>query len=221
MGYDNGVVFAEVETALQNEQDRARVRVRSAAATATPVSTASPNTTTSTTKYRQILSYGYLLRHRSGTPLRKRRVHFHSFMQDIHHPIHNLKQQDLRLRGLSFKVDTGYEHNLVYRLACALASEVSLLCFDEFQVVDIAGAIILSQFFAVLFGRGMVVVATSNQPLRRLYEGRLNRAYFLTFVGLLQRYCTVHDIDGSVDYWRLSTGICVNVDIDVDVDGDD
>ena len=50
------------------------------------------------------------------------------------------------------------------------------------------------------------MVATSNRAPGRLYEGGLNRGYFLPFVGLLERHCIVHDMEGSVDYRRVRAG---------------
>ncbi len=131
---------------------------------------------------------------------KKRRVHFHSFMQDIHHRIHKLKQQDLIDKGRNFSIDTSFSSNPINRVAMQLADEVSLLCFDEFQVTDVADALILSQLFSILFSRGTVVVATSNRHPSTLYEGGLNRGYFLPFIDLLCRHCIVHDIDASIDY---------------------
>lgn len=135
--------------------------------------------------------------------VKKRRVHFHAFLQDVHDRIHRLKRTDLRTRGRDFHVDTSVARNPIYRVARALSDEVKVLCFDEFQVTDVADALILSQLFSVLFQRGTVVVATSNRPPADLYEGGLNRSYFLPFVDLLCQYCAVHSMDSAVDYRRV------------------
>lgn len=134
---------------------------------------------------------------------KKRRVHFHSFLQDVHKRIYALKQGDLKTRGRDFHVDTSAQRNPIYRVAHQLASEVTLLCFDEFQVTDVADALIIKQLFEVLFQCGTVVVATSNRPPSDLYEGGLNRSYFLPFLDLLHQYCIVHELQSSVDYRTL------------------
>jgi predicted ATPase len=106
---------------------------------------------------------------------KKQRIHFHAFMQNVHERIHALKQQDLVMYGRNFHVDTRESHNAIHRVGKLLATETSLLCLDEFQVTDVADALILSQLFTVLFRLGTVVVATSNRPPRDLYEGGINR----------------------------------------------
>lgn len=139
---------------------------------------------------------------------KKRRVHFHAFMADVHSRIHKLKQRDLALYGRSFAVDTSEERNPIRRVAMELAKEVSLLCFDEFQVYDVADALILTQLFGEMWARGVVVVATSNRPPGDLYEGGINRGYFLPFIDMLRRHSIVHEFKSSTDYRRLlSEGI--------------
>ncbi|KAL7535037.1 hypothetical protein ACHAXR_006227 [Thalassiosira sp. AJA248-18] len=156
--------------------------------------------------------------HQSASTLsssKKRRLHFHSFLQEIHQRIHDQNKQFLQEHGRSFHVDTSKRRNPILRVAEQLSNEVTLLCIDEFQVTDIADAMILSQFFGELWRRGVVVVATSNRPPRDLYEGGLNREYFLPFVDLLEKYCVVHHLgdqrpgsnNEEKDYRRIRSGV--------------
>ena len=148
---------------------------------------------------------------------KKRRLHFHSFLQDIHKRIHVLNKELLDEHGRNFHVDTTKSRNPILRIAQQVSEEVTLLCIDEFQVTDIADAMILAQFFGELWRQGVIVAATSNRPPDALYEGGLNREYFLPFIDLLKRYCVVHHLgadknieDELIDYRRISSGVSVN-----------
>lgn len=134
----------------------------------------------------------------------RKRVHFHAFMQDVHKRIHQLKIDDLEKHGRNFSIDLN-QANPVHRVGAMLASEVRLLCFDEFQVTDVADALILSQLFRQLFQRGTVIVATSNREPESLYEGGINRSYFLPFIDLLSRHCIVHNMNHDTDYRVVTT----------------
>ena len=133
---------------------------------------------------------------------RKERIHFHKFLSNVHIDIHRLKREDLRAHGRNFTVDTSLENNPIHKVGLQLASKLSLLCLDEFQVTDIADAVILLQLFSVLFRMGTVVVATSNRPPQDLYEGGLNRSYFLQFIDVLERHCIIQHIPSHRDYRR-------------------
>jgi len=114
---------------------------------------------------------------------RVRRVHFHSFMLEVHQGIHRLRTHDLCRDGRQLQ-----------RLASHLAEESSVLCFDEFQVTDVADAMILKELFSCLFSHGVVVVATSNRAPSDLYENGINRSLFLPFISLLARQCETLDM---------------------------
>ena len=147
---------------------------------------------------------------------KKKRLHFHSFLQDIHQRIHILNKQLLDEHGRSFHVDTAKSRNPILQIAKQVSEEVTLLCIDEFQVTDIADAMILAQFFGELWRLGTIVAATSNRPPDALYEGGLNRDYFLPFIDLLKKYCVIHHLTdksegneekSSIDYRRVRSGV--------------
>lgn len=119
---------------------------------------------------------------------RKRRVHFHAFMQEMHGALHRLRS------------DRPDEGDAILRVADEVADAAWLLCFDEFQVTNIADAMLLGRLFEGLFERGVVVVATSNAAPDELYAGGLQRDRFLPFVDLLKRRLDVLELDGGTDY---------------------
>ena len=124
--------------------------------------------------------------------LRKRRAHFHEFMADVHERVH-IYRQEIR------NGDAG-EHDPIQRAATAIAEESWLLCFDEFHITDIADAMILGRLFTRLFELGVIVVATSNLAPSELYKDGLNRALFLPFIAMLERYCVVARLDARADF---------------------
>ncbi|SFJ03273.1 cell division protein ZapE [Bosea sp. OK403] len=123
---------------------------------------------------------------------KRRRVHFHEFLADVHSRIFAYRQK--------LKAGEVKEPDPIAPIAAELAAEASLLCFDEFTVTDIADAMILGRLFTALFAAGVVVVATSNVEPSRLYEGGLNRALFLPFVALLTEKVEVLRLDARTDF---------------------
>ncbi|WP_431304934.1 cell division protein ZapE [Sediminicoccus sp. BL-A-41-H5] len=121
---------------------------------------------------------------------RKRRIHFHAFMQEAHQRIHRWKQ-----------THPGSD-DPIPPLADAIASEAALLCFDEFQVHDITDAMILGRLFEALFARGVVVVATSNTAPQDLFKGKPGRDAFLPFIALIQSRVEVLHLESAQDYRR-------------------
>lgn len=119
---------------------------------------------------------------------RKRRVHFHEFMQARHAFL-----RDARARGAG-------QDQLIAEAAKQVADEARLLCFDELQVTDIADAMILGRLFQRLFEQDVVIVATSNRPPDDLYKNGLNRQLFLPFIALLKSKLDLVEIAGPQDF---------------------
>lgn len=125
----------------------------------------------------------------------KRRIHFHEFMQQAHRRIHAWRRQPERLADP--RAD-----DPIPPLADQIAAEASLLCFDEFQVNDVADAMILGRLFKALFARGVVVVATSNTAPDELFAGQPGRDAFLPFIALIKQYLDVLTLEGARDFRR-------------------
>jgi cell division protein ZapE len=123
---------------------------------------------------------------------RKRRVHFHAFMLDVH----------ARMREVR-KSESGDPIPLV---AEALAENVRCLAFDEMVVNNSADAMILSRLFTALIDRGVTMVATSNRPPKDLYKDGLNREHFLPFIALVEERLEVMGLNGPTDYRRDRLG---------------
>ena len=124
--------------------------------------------------------------------VRKRRVHFHQFMADVHE----------RARAFREQLKTGEiaGDDAIHLVANSIAEESWLLCFDEFHVTDIADAMILGRLFTRLFELGVVVVATSNVDPDDLYKDGLNRSLFTPFIALLKKQMEIVKLSARTDF---------------------
>jgi cell division protein ZapE len=129
---------------------------------------------------------------------KKRRVHFHVFMAEVHDLVNAWRKADAAGRQARFGTSRGDDP--VAPTAEVIARQARLLCFDEFQVTDIADAMILGRLFEQLFARGVTIAATSNRAPDQLYEGGLNRQLFLPFIDMLKARMEVVAVAGARDY---------------------
>ena len=129
---------------------------------------------------------------------KKRRTHFHVFMGEIHRLIDAWRKGDAAARKAKFGQHKGDDP--IVPVADMVANDARLLCFDEFQVTDIADAMILGRLFSRLFELGTVVVATSNVAPEDLYKGGLNRALFLPFIAQIEARMDVLRLDARTDF---------------------
>jgi cell division protein ZapE len=117
--------------------------------------------------------------------VRKRRVHFHHFMRDIHRELERLKGREDPLDAVAWRVAKRYR----------------LVCFDEFHVNDIADAMILGRLLQRTMDRGVVYCMTSNYNPDKLYADGLQRERFLPTIALFEERLDVRT-SAAVDYRR-------------------
>jgi cell division protein ZapE len=128
----------------------------------------------------------------------KRRTHFHVFMGEIHRLIDAWRKGDPAERKARFGRHKGDDP--IPPVAEVVAKGATLLCFDEFQVTDIADAMILGRLFEALFAQGVTLVATSNRLPDELYKDGINRQLFLPFIDMLKQRVEIVRVAGAHDY---------------------
>lgn len=126
--------------------------------------------------------------------LARQKVHFHQFMLGIHKQMHEAKMVQ------------GIKGDVLPRVIEEILSNGLLICFDEFQVTDVADALILRRLFTGLLERGAIVVATSNRPPNDLYKNGLQRDRFIPFILLLEEKLDVLSMWQSETDYRLIRG---------------
>jgi cell division protein ZapE len=118
---------------------------------------------------------------------RKRRVHFHAFMQQVHALLREERKKE--------------SGDPIGPVAALLASDIRCLAFDEMVVNNSADAMIMSRLFrALIVDEGVAVVTTSNRPPTDLYKDGLNREHFLPFIDLIEERLETVPLNGPLDY---------------------
>lgn len=128
---------------------------------------------------------------------KKRRVHFHAFMLEIHKEMHEWRYMDKVARIEKLGSD---QDDPIPPLAAKIAKQCRLLCFDEFQVTDVTDAMILGRLFRALFEREVLIVLTSNRIPDDLYKDGLNRSLFLPTIALIKEKMKIEALNGPTDY---------------------
>ncbi|WFD02683.1 peroxisome-assembly ATPase [Malassezia obtusa] len=152
---------------------------------------------------------------------RKRRVHFHQFMIDVHKRSHAYKSKYHRASGIVGQAGMGKapgapgaapaaptpEHegeiDPIEPVVREIAQNIEVLCFDEFQVVDIVDAMILRRVLEGLLRYGVVSVMTSNRMPSDLYKNGIQRSSFIPCIHLLETQYQVIDLNSGTDYRKV------------------
>lgn len=123
--------------------------------------------------------------------IKKRRVHFHQFMIEVHDYIHSRRSD----YGIIEDMDAALPS-----LALVISNRSRILCFDEFHVTDVADAMLLSRLFTAMLDQGITLVITSNWPPDELYQGGLQRDRFIPFINLIKARMEIVTVDSPIDY---------------------
>ena len=116
----------------------------------------------------------------------KRRVHFHEFMNEFH-------QETKKIRNLKNK-------DPIKKICDEISKKIKVLCFDEFQIVDITDAMIVGRLFEELIKKNVIIITTSNFKPFELYKDGLNRKLFLPFIDFIEDKFKILEVDNKIDY---------------------
>lgn len=128
--------------------------------------------------------------------LPKKRMHFHQFMQNLHKRSHQLK---LEHKHKHLDID------VIPLLASEIAQTSTILCFDEFQVTDVADAMLLRRLLTLLLSPeyGVVLFATSNRAPDDLYLNGIQRVLFIPCIQLIKNQTKVIYLNSPTDYRKV------------------
>lgn len=118
---------------------------------------------------------------------RKRRVHFHSFFQELHARIS----------------DRLHERGAVSKAVDELIGRAQVLAFDEFHLHDIGDAMLMTRLLEALQRQRVMVVATSNYAPDGLLPNPLYHEHFLPGIALVKELMDVVELKGGTDYRYL------------------
>ena len=122
------------------------------------------------------------------TNQQKKKIHFHDFMIDVHDKLHQLRKEEAD------------KDKLISKLAKDISNKTHFLFFDEFQITNIADAMILGHLFEQLFANNVLIILTSNSHPDELYKDGLQRELFLPFIKMIKSKSRVFDIDIDDDF---------------------
>ena len=102
----------------------------------------------------------------------------------------------------------GRQHNdidVIPLLASEIAQTSTILCFDEFQVTDVADAMLLRRLMMLLLlpQFGVILFATSNRAPDDLYLNGIQRVSFIPCIKLIKRQCHVIYLNSPTDYRKI------------------
>ena len=117
---------------------------------------------------------------------KKLRLHFNEFMLTFHDFIFLNKDK--------------FGENSIEYFVRDLKTKAKLLYFDEFQVTNIADAMILGKLFKKIFEDKIKVIFSSNIKIRDLYKDGLQREQFLPFLKTIKEKIYEYELKGDVDF---------------------
>ena len=82
----------------------------------------------------------------------------------------------------------------------ALYKDCQLLFIDEFQVEDVADAMIIGNLISELIHDGLNIIITSNAHPNDLYKDGLQRKKFLDSMEILKQKLKIFELDAGTDY---------------------
>ena len=116
----------------------------------------------------------------------KQRLHFNEFMISFH--------------DFVFK-NKGINHeNIIDKFVNKLSKKYQLIYFDEFQVTNIADAMILGNLFKKIFDKNIKILFSSNVKINDLYKDGLQRDQFLPFIKIIKNKCYQKNLIIEEDY---------------------